>query len=430
MKYNAKTEYEYQDIASRWWSHQLDDGTITTGTKNCTLQVTENCNLACTYCYQICKSKSRMSFDTAKKYIDTILTDKEIDRQYESLILDFIGGEPLLEIDLIDKVIDYFRIKAINVGSKFGYRYRISMCSNGLLYLAPKVQEFFKKHHNNLSFSISIDGNKMLHDACRVTPDGKPSYDIAIKSAMKYRDQYGSLPGTKMTLAPENIKYTYEALLNMINIGYTNVFSNCVYEAQWSPDDARELYYGLKKLADYLIDNDLEDKIHVSMFDNTLFHPLTSDDNQNWCGGNGEMIALGCDGIIYPCLRYMKSSLGDSRPTITCGTVDSGIDHDKLDCMKCVTRLSQSTEECINCPVAAGCSWCTAYNYQLTGSINKRVTNICIMHKSRSLANAYYWNKVYHKHNDTERFKINLSDEDALKIIDVDELLMLHELER
>ena len=62
-----------------------------------------------------------------------------------------------------------------------------------------------------------------------------------------------------------------------------------------------------------------------------------------------------------------------------------------------ITRKSQSTEECFNCPIAAGCSWCSAYNYEQFGTPNKRATNICCMHKAASLANVYYWNKIYSK---------------------------------
>ena len=60
-----------------------------------------------------------------------------------------------------------------------------------------------------------------------------------------------------------------------------------------------------------------------------------------------------------------------------------------------MTRCSQSTDECINCPIAAGCAWCSAYNYEYFGELNKRATFICIMHKARALANVYFWNKYY-----------------------------------
>lgn len=118
---------------------------------------------------------------------------------------------------------------------------------------------------------------------------------------------------------------------------------------------------------------------------------MSEDDNQNWCGGNGVMLACDPDGVLYPCLRYMPSSIGDKQPILTCGHVDTGgVDLKLMDEMQKITRRSQSTDECFYCPIAKGCSWCTAYNYEVFGTINKRATFICPMHKARALANVYY----------------------------------------
>ena len=69
-----------------------------------------------------------------------------------------------------------------------------------------------------------------------------------------------------------------------------------------------------------------------------------------------------------------------------------------------ITRRSQSTDECFYCPIAKGCSWCSAHNYEVFGTPNKRTTYICCMHKARALANVYYWNKIYSKYNIDKKF--------------------------
>lgn len=98
-----------------------------------TFIVTEDCNLRCKYCYITHKSSNkRMSFDVAKKFIDYVFSGKL--RLQESVTLDFIGGEPLLEIDLIDKICDYFKLKSYLVGSPWYWNYRISICTNGVNY--------------------------------------------------------------------------------------------------------------------------------------------------------------------------------------------------------------------------------------------------------------------------------------------------------
>jgi radical SAM peptide maturase (CXXX-repeat target family) len=393
--------------------------------KNFTFQVTEACSLNCTYCYQIAKTKKRMSFETAKKIVDRLYNDDN--GKSEAIILEFIGGEPLLEIELIDKIIDYFMLQGVLRNHRWATYFMVSICSNGVAYFEPKVQEFIKKHYKHLSFSISIDGYKELHDACRVFKDGSGSYDIAVAGAMHYMNNYSQHMGTKMTFAPENIMYVSEALKNLILLGYTQINANCIFEKGWTVEHATIFYQELKKAAQWIIDNDKEE-IYISLFEENMFGPMSIEDNPNSCGGNGKMLAVNPDGIFYPCLRYMETSLGNNQPPITCGDISQGIDWNKLECMECVTRRSQSTDECFYCPIATGCNWCSAYNYQEFGTINKRATYICEMHKARALANVYFWNKLYRKHNMPERFEMHCPKDWALKIIDEDEYNMLLEL--
>lgn len=107
-----------------------------------------------------------MSFETAKKFIDMLLDNNEDMRQYldtrskKGVTIDFIGGEPFLEIDLIDQICDYFVEQAMLKDHPWQYNYRFTISSNGVLYFDPKVQAFLKKHMYDTSFNISIDGNK------------------------------------------------------------------------------------------------------------------------------------------------------------------------------------------------------------------------------------------------------------------------------
>ena len=87
------------------------------------------------------------------------------------------------------------------------------------------------------------------------------------------------------------------------------------------------------------------------------------------------------------------------------------------DYLDAITLSSQSTPECINCPVGVGCGWCSAYNYESTGDVNRRVTNICWAHKGRTLASCYYHNKRYLELRDTTPKAVLLPEKDALQII-------------
>ena len=104
--------------------------------------------------------------------------------------------------------------------------------------------------------SMSIDGNKELHDKCRLDLEGKGTYDRVLNNVLSFKNKYGQPPDVKMTLAPENIQYTFAALKNLIEIGYTKIPFNCIFEKGWEIEHAQILYKELKKVADYLIEND------------------------------------------------------------------------------------------------------------------------------------------------------------------------------
>lgn len=390
-----------------------------------TFQVTDACNLACTYCYQHNKGTRRMSFETAKKFIDLILSGDKGMSEYISpekspgIVFDFIGGEPFLEVELIDKICDYVFKKMIELDHPWLDKHMFSICSNGVLYNDPKVQRFLHKHRNDLSFSVTIDGNKELHDSCRVFPDGRPSYDLAVAAARDWMSK-GYYMGSKITIAPGNLQYLESAINHMVDLGYVEINANCVYEKGWTIEHAQEFYIRLKRIADSFIERKLTDKIYLSLFVHQFFTPKRISDLDNWCGGTGMMLSCDPDGYLYPCIRYMESSLGDCQQPYRIGNVWDGIGQektycDRIHCMECINRRTESTDECFYCPIAEGCSYCSAYNYEVNGTPDSRCTFICDMHKARALANYYYYSRQG-IHQD-----VWLPKEDALRIISEDE---------
>lgn len=409
-------------------------------TQTVTFQVTDDCNLACKYCYQMHKGKKKMSFETAKKMVDLLLSgDKGMGdyinpQKSPGLIVDFIGGEPLLEIDLIDRICSYTINRMIELSHPWLTRTMFSICSNGVCYFEPEVQRVLQKWNQRLSFSVTVDGNKELHDSCRVFPDGRPSYDLAIAAAKDWVNKGGYM-GSKVTIAPANVMYVYDAITHMIELGYNEINANCVYEEGWKPVHATVFYDQLKKLADYILDHnlDMEKDYYISLFEEKYFRPKQEDDLENWCGGNGVMLAVDPDGIIYPCLRYMESSLAGQQEPYSIGDVDSGIcqcecHKCRVECLKKIDRRTQSTDECFWCPIAEGCSWCTAYNYQIFGTPDARATYICNMHKARALGNIYFWNNYYKKHGIDKHMENHVPEKWALDIITQAEWNMLNSL--
>lgn len=388
--------------------------------RSVTFQVTEKCNLKCTYCYQHNKTCNAMSFDTAKEFVDLLLHDKIPycnTTNAVGIVVEFIGGEPFIEIELVDKITSYIVDQMLILNHPWKNLYKFSFSSNGTLYFDPRVQEYLAKYKDLISLSISIDGNKELHDACRLFEDGRGSYDVAIKASLDWINKTSIHGSTKMTLAPDNIRYIYDATVNLIQLGYDIIMLNCVYEDVWSPDDARLMYKELCRVSDYLFENNLHDKIFFRLFEDNIGNPMCPEDDKNYCGGTGSMIALDWQGNVYPCLRYMPSSIGCSREPYAIGKIQNGefvqsTEHEqRVKCFDCITRRSQSTDECFNCPIASGCGWCSAYNYECFGTPNKRSTGICVMHKARCLASYEFWKRYNEVMGIDEEVVCNLKPE-------------------
>lgn len=583
--YKMSDNKQFQDLFPEMYPEAINRHDLKTmTTKNVTFVTTESCNLACTYCYQCDKNNTRfMTKEVAKTAVENMF-DKTKMKKYlnedlhKCVIIEFIGGEPFLNVDVMDFTVDYFRYLAYKNNSVWAKNYMINVTTNGTLNHTEKVKKFIEKNKERLSVSITIDGDKKLHDSCRVFHDGTGSYDVVYRNVQEAIQLFG-LNSTKVTFAPENIDKINTAIPHLFNIGLTNINANCVFENVWKPEHAQIFYKELLQLADYMIENKIYKTGYCSIFDETIGQPMPETENKNWCfkagtkiltpngniniedlsigdkvisgdgsiqcvektnkrqsnntailkasnvddtyttlehpylvkknntdniewinvknikkgdkiayyyhcsnlknkeidfknydelhdilwcdvidiitdcdsyevynltvsnthtfiangcivhncGGDGQMLAIGTDGTIYPCIRYMKYSLSNkNRKEIVIGNVNDGLidkeENPLFEEMCGITRRSQSTDECFYCPVGSGCSWCTAWNYDVFGTTNKRATFICIMHKARVLANYYYWNKVF-KLIDEERiekgyqplkkeFKLNLNEEE------------------
>ena len=367
--------------------------------KSITFIVTKDCQLACKYCYLVGKnSKERMSWEVAKKAIDYILSH-ENDFKEESVIWDFIGGEPFLEIDLIDKICDYIKKELFRLDHHWFNSYRFSFSSNGINYDSQKVQDFIAKNRQHLSIGITIDGTKRKHDLNRIWKgmDERGSYDDVVRNIPLWLSQFpGS--GTKVTISTEDIPYICESVLHLYTLGIHEVNINCVFENVWKDGDDRLFEDQLIKLADSIIDGGYFTDYTCSFFNEQFGKPLNPAlYNENWCGA-GKMLSIDANGNFYPCTRFAQYSLRNKNAWII-GNVEDGIDKNKLRPFLTLDRCTQSTKECIDCEVAQGCAWCQGENYDAadTPTIYQRSTAICKMHKARVRANNYYWNKLFRR---------------------------------
>ena len=375
--------------------------------KNITFIVTKDCQLACKYCYLVGKnSKERLPWEVAKNTIDYILRH-EYEFLEESVVWDFIGGEPFLEIDLIDKICDYIKMEMFRLNHHWFNSFRFSFSTNGINYDSEKVQRFIQKNRNHLSIGITIDGTREKHDLNRIwkTKDGfspkpedeKGSYDDVVRNIPLWLKQFPNA-GTKVTISSADIKYIKDSVLHLYSLGIHEVHINVVFEDVWEEGDDKRFEEQLIQLADAIIDGEYYTDYTCSFFSEYLGKPLDKKlQNTNWCGA-GRMLAVDAAGNFYPCTRFAQYSLRDKKAWII-GNVNDGIDKNKLRPFLTLDRCTQSNQECIACEVAEGCAWCQGENYDAaeTPTAFQRSTAICKMHKARVRANNYYWNKLYRK---------------------------------
>jgi radical SAM peptide maturase (CXXX-repeat target family)/CXXX repeat peptide maturase len=386
---------------------QWEDGMA----KAITFCVTDDCNLACKYCYMTGKNKkNRMSFEVAKKAVDYILSNRE-EFSEVGVVWDFIGGEPFLEIDLIDRISDYIKRQMYILDHPWFERYRFNFSTNGLLYDTPKVQNYIKKNYGHVSIGISVDGNKLKHDMQRVYPDGSGSYDEVVKNIPLWQKQF---PGhmTKATFSHGDLPYLKDSIINLWNLGLKVVPANVVFEDVWHEGDDIIFENQLKELADYILENKLWDEYSVRFFAPSTGFPMEKEALiRNFCG-TGNMLAIDYKGDLFPCVRFCDISL-NNRKGYCIGNIYEGIDADKLRPFMALSAIAQSSEECLNCEVASGCIWCSGCNYDMaeTDTIYQRATYICKMHKANVRAVDYLWKKYSEVTGEPSSHKANESEE-------------------
>lgn len=378
---------------------KLNESWEGTKAQTITFGVTEACDLRCRYCYMTGKNNnSRMSFETAKRAVDFVLSEENgYFKDKDSVIWDFIGGEPFLEIELIDKICDYIKLETYKRGHKWFNSYRFSFSTNGLTYDTPAVQKYIGKNKHHVSIGISVDGNKIKHDAQRVYADGTGSFDDVTRVVPLWVKQF---PGamTKATFAHDDLIHIKDSIIALWNMGIKTVAANVVFEDVWKDGDDEIYETQLTQLADYILENELWDEYSVRFFDpNSGFTMLKEDLEKNYCG-SGNMISIDYKGDIYPCIRFTPFTLNNTDG-YKIGDIYTGISEDLVRSFKNLTAINQSEDDCIECEVGSSCPWCTGCNYDdVNGeTLFHRATYLCKMWKANMRVNEYFWQRLSEK---------------------------------
>ena len=357
-----------------------------------TFIVTKTCQLKCKYCYLVGKNNSgQMSWAIAQKAIDYILDNKRLFPE-DSVVFDFTGGEPLLNIALIDTITSYVLKCLREKNHPWLHNCSFRITTNGLLYADKKVQNYIRKYQSYLRISISIDGTRQKNDTNRIFPNGEGSYDKIIKNIPLWLKQFPNSV-TRMTISSIDAPYIYESAVHLISLGIKNIDISTVVEDVWRDGDEKVVEDELLKLADYLIEHDLWKRIYISSFEKNIGHPQNVEDIATPCGGM--TLSIDSQGNFFPCMRFAKYSLRTKKER-SIGSIYTGIDKNRIRPLMAIDYQTINIRQCSKCEIATGCKWCPAENYDSsdTGTIFQRTTTICKIHRAKVRAKYYFYKKL------------------------------------
>ena len=352
--------------------------------KNVTLAITEKCNLNCTYCYEKNKNLKTIPLETAKKLIDMVLSE---DTAYDKCVIEFIGGEPLLEIKLIEEIIGYTEAQMIKLNHKWRKTLMYAFTTNGTVFTEEAKALLLRIKHYG-SVGLSLDGIKYVHDLNR-----NNSYDKIMEDFKWWRETF-PLSLTKSTVNRESLPYIFESVKHLISLGLKYIYINNVFEDIWEDEDTEIFREQLTLLADYLVETGLYQEVFVSYLTTRFFHDPNLAGQVNFCGCGTSMVSMDCSGTLYPCLRFQPIDNGKGLPI---GHVDTGIEADKmLQFAFCnMNNLrDEYKDKCSVCKAKTICTWCTANNHNQTGSIFKRGKMPCDMILAQYDVNEYFFNRI------------------------------------
>lgn len=333
-----------------------------------TMQVTQNCNLACAYCaysgnydHQRTHMNKKMSLDMMKKCADFLMGHSS---NVSEVTLAFYGGEPLLEIENIKACVDYVEEKY--TGRQVSY----TLTTNGTL-LTDEAIRFLKEKEFNLA--ISLDGPKDLHDRHRIFRDGRGSFDIIMQNLEHIKDSHPEFfekINILSTVAPDadfacvhnffnanEVLSDKKILQNTVNtfstkdeITYEDLYVNTYKFENLKVLLAALGCYSKDKTSNLFASNLVAaEKLHGGIARIGIVKA---------CHPSGPCVPsmrtfINADGFIYPCER-----VGEQSEAVKIGHIDTGFDVKKAEAVLNIGRITE--EECKTCWSFLNCGLCVA----------------------------------------------------------------------
>ncbi len=358
------------------------------------LHIAHDCNLKCEYCFaeegeykQGSKARGMMTAEVGKKALDLLIKESGKRRNLE---VDFFGGEPLMNMDVVKEIVDYGR----ELEKKTGKIFRFTMTTNGTL-ITPEIEDYLVENMYNIV--LSIDGRKEVNDRMRYDYAGKGTYDKIIEKYKRIADKRNQNNYyIRGTFTRNNLDFA-EDVKHFAELGFKQISIEPVVTDLDRPYSLREqdipaIYDEYEKLAKYII-NEREKGNWFNFFHYML--DLTGGPclikRVVGCAAGSEYLAVTPTGDLYPCHQFV------GMEEYLLGNVDGGIVNDLT-----MTEFSAcnvySKDECSKCWNKFYCSGgCTAnakqYNddilspYQIGCELQKKRTECAIMIKVHEMLN-------------------------------------------
>lgn len=341
------------------------------------LHIAHDCNLACKYCFaeegEYHGRRALMSLEVGKKALDFLIANSG---NRVNLEVDFFGGEPLMNWDVVKQLVEYGRSREKECNKKF----RFTITTNGVL-LNDEIMDFCNREMSNVV--LSLDGRKEVNDRMRPFRNGSGSYDLIVPKFQKFAESRGTKDYfVRGTFTRNNLNFSKD-VLHFADLGFKKLSIEPVVADPKEPYSIREedlpkIMEEYDRLAKEFIKREKEGR-------GFQFFHFMIDLNQgpcvakrlSGCGSGTEYLAVTPWGDFYPCHQFV------GMEDFLLGNVDEGITNTKVrDEFKLCNVYAR--EKCGDCFARFYCSGgCAANAYNFSGDITGAYEIGCAMQKKR-----------------------------------------------